>query len=171
LSLTRHHAKEPKDLSVYSNRNPQTSTIEKHFVAKHANDWGKACEKAGLSSKPRVAKRDYGHVQNEEFTLDGMMHYILRWIAADDQVSLCHQLSSHAILIIMHHQPLHVVDSPEFREFLLYCARQLGDDDIPHHTKTTKAMVALFYELMNDWANEMRVRVFPLMWNYCLHGS
>jgi hypothetical protein len=51
------------------------------------------------------------------------------------------------------------VESPEFRQLLLYCARQLSDDNIPHRTKTTKEMVRLFYELMEKWAEELQVSV------------
>jgi hypothetical protein len=59
--------------------------------------------------------------------------------------------------LLMFTQALSVVDCPEFRTFLLYCARELKDEDIPHRTKTTKAMVNLFYELMGKWGEELCV--------------
>jgi len=94
-------------------------------------------------------------VQSETFTPDGMMHYLMTWIAVDDQVRLLSMLMSMLGLTVT--QPISVVDQPHFRRFLLYCARQLGDKDIPHRTKTTKAMIALFHRLMQKWVEELRV--------------
>jgi hypothetical protein len=56
----------------------------------HAGDWGKACVDAGVKQKPTRVKHSYDDVQSEEFTLDGMMHYLLSWIAVDNQVSFIH---------------------------------------------------------------------------------
>jgi hypothetical protein len=65
-------------------------------------------------------------------------------------------------------QAVSVVDSPEFCVFLLYCAWELKDEDIPHQTKTTKAMVNLFHELMDKWGAELRVRYLFIIINQLL---
>lgn len=75
---------------IYNNmKNSQTSTISDHMKTKHSDDWTKECQDMGIEAKPKqVSKSSADDVQAEEFTLDGMMHYLLMWIAADDQVCI-----------------------------------------------------------------------------------
>jgi hypothetical protein len=67
-----------------------------------------------------------------------------------------------------------VVENVEFRELLLYCARQLKDKDIPHRTVTTNAVRELFAKLMAQWIKEVQVRSFlpmsvPMLIHHRMH--
>jgi hypothetical protein len=74
---------------VYTNSTAQNSTLHEHFESKHKELWVKECARIGITPKVKdnqKPKFNNDNVQDEPFTLDGMMHHLLRWIAADDQV-------------------------------------------------------------------------------------
>jgi hypothetical protein len=98
-----------KVYKIYNNSNSsQMTTIERHMHTLHADDWRQACADAGVKRKPTHRVKDSHDVQNEEFTLDGMMHYLLTWIAVDDQVSLFHSwfpsLMTSSLLALWSHR-------------------------------------------------------------------
>lgn len=75
-----------KHLAYRHSNGPQTSTIEKHLKTRHADAWELACCGADLQQKVPRVKLAMNDPQKETFTLDGMMQYLLTWIAVDDQV-------------------------------------------------------------------------------------
>lgn len=74
---------------LYKNGTAQNSTLREHFETKHKQLWIKECARVNITPKMKADKKpkvDIDSVQDEPFSLDGMMEYLLRWIAADDQV-------------------------------------------------------------------------------------
>jgi hypothetical protein len=84
-----HPDRPPRRFKVYKNSTAQNSTLHEHFEKEHKEIWAKECAQIGIAPKTKgnqKPKLNNDNVQDEPFTLDGMTHYLLRWIAADDQV-------------------------------------------------------------------------------------
>jgi hypothetical protein len=74
--------------TLYSNsNNPQTTTLANH-LRRHPK-WAEKCRDQGITQKlpPMKDLVQLESVQDEPYTPDGLLHYLTRWIAVDDQVS------------------------------------------------------------------------------------
>jgi hypothetical protein len=142
--------------TLYSNRNnPQTTTIGNHLS--HHLKWAEKCREQGIVQKVPSKKNlsQLESVQDEPYTPDGLLHYLTRWIAVDDQVG--YSLVCLYNPLTYSGQSVNVVESQEFRRLLLYCGRQIKDKHIPHRTKMADALKSLFEQMMGKWIAEVQV--------------
>jgi hypothetical protein len=86
-SRMRIFSRDDGSCKLWSNgNNPQTTTIAKH-LGTHPK-WAEKCTTAGITQKQAPTKAYLESVQDEPFTVEGLVHYLTRWIAVDDQVCL-----------------------------------------------------------------------------------
>lgn len=103
----------------------------------HSTKWDERCKILGITRKRATDTTSLDYVQNEAFTTTGFLNYLIRWIVTNDQ-------------------SFNVVESDDFRRFVLYCARELKDDDIPHRTKTQESVLELFDKMSAIWIEEVK---------------
>jgi hypothetical protein len=75
--------------TLYSNRKSQSTTLSNH-LRYHNPLWAQRCAEMGIVQKPVTvtSSEELEAVQDSPFTLDGLLYYLARWIAADDQVRI-----------------------------------------------------------------------------------
>ncbi|KZT63066.1 hypothetical protein DAEQUDRAFT_742139 [Daedalea quercina L-15889] len=120
----------PGKWQVWKNCVGMTKTIWDHLKLYHTKDWCEAVvvhkfkgwEELASITGPAPTRRHH-----EPFTLEGLHWCLVKWIVADDQL-------------------INVMEGAEFRDLLLYTGDNLDDDDIPHCTKMTQLIRAMYYE-------------------------
>jgi hypothetical protein len=82
--------------TVYLNRTAQTTTLSNHLLH-HEPIWEQRCMQLGIVRRLNTTRKDVGPVQKTPFTPDGLVHYLIKWIAVNDQVSfICQQCTHHS---------------------------------------------------------------------------
>ncbi|CDO72222.1 hypothetical protein BN946_scf184970.g74 [Trametes cinnabarina] len=114
-----------------------TSTVRRHLTKEHTKLYHAAVEILGLKGRATAPQTASEEVEKEPFSVQGFEKKLVRWAAVDDQ-------------------SLHVVDSVEFREMILFDAEHLEDKDIPHRTKLRMLIRASFNVHRADVRIEMQ---------------
>ena len=70
--------------------------------------------------------------------------------------------STHSLVF----QPIHVVESPAFRDMILYVSDNLDEDGLLHCTKVTQLIKELYNEAMRHLQAELQVCGMTIMMGY-----
>lgn len=110
-----------------------TSTLRHHFKTEHPGVWESECCRLSV---PRKSPRAWAFCQDSEpFTQEGLMIRIQEFIANSHNVRLRLFLASLELLTRSYTQSIDLVESPCFRDLLLYLGQgRVTDDDIPKRT-------------------------------------
>ncbi|OJT08400.1 hypothetical protein TRAPUB_688 [Trametes pubescens] len=101
---------------TWHNGSGVTSTVRRHLIKKHEKLYFTAIEVLGLKAHAPPPQSTFAETVKEPFSVHGFETKLVQWSVVDDQ-------------------SLHVVDSKEFREMILFDAAHLQDEDIPHRSK------------------------------------
>ena len=75
-----------KSWTVFDIRKSPTTTLHKHFQNEHPDLWEAECTSLGVPQKD--VKGQAPVLEEESFTRDGFMSRLMKFIVANDQVSL-----------------------------------------------------------------------------------
>jgi len=142
---------------IFSNakQTSPTSTLRKHFQNEHTQVWESESRHFGVPQKSRIGQVIGSSV--EQFTHEGLMVRLQKFIVGDDQVCLqLFSVSFHFTHQIM--QSINVIDNPHFRELLLYLGQGcITDGEIPGRTHLTQSIMQAWREEREQFHQEMKV--------------
>jgi hypothetical protein len=134
--------------------------IRRHFEAQHEKTWKVACIALKLKNWERYAEEATPEGRSakrgttrEEWSLDGFLDRLVKWMVVDDQVSLF--ILRQYVLTLL--QANRAVDSQELRDLLLYCGRELRDEDIPHRDHIGRLIMKAFKRSWSELVAELAV--------------
>jgi hypothetical protein len=135
-------------------------TIRTHLARKHGKEWRKIVVMEKLKGWDRIGCDSENASGNrptrEQFTREGFLERLGRWIAVDDQVSpsLFYSQTFHKWTSL---KSVNVVETQELRDLLLYLNVDLKDSDIPHRTKITQVIFESYHREWKKIVAELRV--------------
>ncbi|CDO78277.1 hypothetical protein BN946_scf184660.g4 [Trametes cinnabarina] len=119
-----------------------TNTIRAHLKSKHSETYEAVCKiftgewkHVSTATEETASRRPCP--REDKFTPEGLLYYLARWIAADDQ-------------------SINVVEREEFQDLIFYLRPDLDEKDYPHRTKLTEAILGQWAETKKAVFAELR---------------
>ena len=127
---------------VWKNSDGMNNTLRTHLRTHHFDIWSRICKAEHLkaTTADTVTARRLPSDSCAEFTMNGFIERLIRWIVADDQVSRRPSMIQNTEPSIV--QSINVIECPEFREFIEYSCRQI--DGLCHRTALTLKIMDMY---------------------------
>lgn len=127
---------------TWKNSDGVTSPVRRHFELLHEKKWKMICISFKLKNWERYAEeatpegKAAKRAVQQEWSLEGFLDRLVKWMVVEDQ-------------------PDRAIDSPELRDLLLFCGRELRDEDIPHRDRIGRLVMMAFKQSWNDLITEL----------------
>jgi hypothetical protein len=146
-----------REWQVYRNTDGITTTMRNHLKLRHNEEYERivSCLKLKHSNEFNnpvpTAPSHHG-----PFKLDEWITLMVRWIVTDDQVCFITCSPIHAA-DCLRCKAINVIESKEFREFVLYGRDNVTERDLPHRTKLIELIFRAYEEEHRKLLDDFKV--------------